>query len=434
MRRLGVSLILLVLASLIALGWLGDRLFGADSSTDNSPVQTVREIGALLAEQLGQNDSGLFNQKTLEDVMADGKGYSIQWVGVDEMSLPDMLEEELNKNGTITLETDQQVIVYHQVKGTANDITHLLALSVPQVKPQQISLKLGLTLLFYAALAGLLMLWLYPLMSRINKLTGVANAVGQGDFSKKINTSPTSSLYTIETEFNRMSQRIQSLLEDNRLLSGAVSHDLRTPLARLRFGIDALQEQEHNEVSRGYLQRINQDLDAMEQLVGVLLEFVKLDKQLDELPLDKVLLNDLLADCVSTFDIPDTLKIDAELSSSNRHVKGEDTFTRMLVNNLLGNAIKHANANVRVSLEESRDSLWLIVEDDGPGFGDNDPARLLKPFERGLGHTVNEQRKGYGLGLAIVNRIVDWYGSELLLQSSDFLGGARVSVGFKWAD
>ena len=102
----------------------------------------------------------------------------------------------------------------------------------------------------------------------------------------------------------------------------------------------------------------------------------------------------------------------------------------MLVNNLLGNAIKHANTLVEVSVQEQQDLLWLTIEDDGPGFGEVNPSRLIKPFVRGINLPSSEYEEGFGLGLAIVNRIADWFGAELVLHSSDSLGGARVSVGF----
>ena len=427
MKRLGLSLILLVLASLIALGWLGDQLFGDSQTSEDSSVQVAREVGKLLAKQLDENTrDDLINLLNGGGLNGD-KGYSLKLLDVDELSLPDALNDQLQSDETLTLQTDSLVTIYHLSQGNGA----LLALAIPQQNPQQASVKLSLTLLFYASLVLLLMLWIYPLISRIKKLTQVANAIGQGDFSQQIVTSPSSSLHSIETEFNRMSQRIQSLLEDNQLLSGAVSHDLRTPLARLRFGVDALQEQEHNDVSRKYLRRMSQDLVSMERLVSVLLEFVKLDKQLDELPLASVSLNEILMECISIHNSSQAILIKADLVKAHSPIIADERFMTMLVNNLLGNAIKHANTLVEVSVQEQQDLLWLTIEDDGPGFSDVNPSRLLKPFVRGIKLPTSEYEEGFGLGLAIVKRIADWFGAELVLQSSDSLSGASVSVGFK---
>jgi len=426
MKRLGLSLILLVLASLIALGWLGDKIFGDSQTSEGSSVQVAQEVGNLLAKELDENARGYLTRLLKSGGLTDDKGYSLKLLDVDELSLPDALKEQLQTDETLTLQTDSLVTIYHLVQGNSA----LLALAIPQQNLQLASVKLSLTLLFYASLVLLLMLWIYPLISRIKKLTQVANAVGQGDFSQQIDTSPSSSLHSIETEFNRMSQRIQSLLEDNQLLSGAVSHDLRTPLARLRFGVDALQEQEHSEVSRKYLRRMSQDLVSMERLVSVLLEFVKLDKQLDELPLASVSLNEILMECISNQKSSQSILIKADLVKVYSPIIADERFMTMLVNNLLGNAIKHANTLVEVSVQEQQDLLWLTIEDDGPGFGEVNPSRLIKPFVRGINLPSSEYEEGFGLGLAIVNRIADWFGAELVLHSSDSLGGARVSVGF----
>ena len=95
-----------------------------------------------------------------------------------------------------------------------------------------------------------------------------------------------------------MAQRIQDLVGDNKLLSSAVSHDLRTPLARLRFGVDALSEQVSEPIQEDYILRISHDLALMEELVEVLLEFAQLDQRLNQMPLEQVSLIELLEECV----------------------------------------------------------------------------------------------------------------------------------------
>lgn len=421
-------MILLVLLSLIALGWLGDRLFGKQQTPEDHTVQAAREIVSLLSLELEDRHSTLL-ARLQKQSFTTATGYSLSWMQRIELSLPTSLSEQLESQGSLTLQTEDLITVYQMVH--AKDA--LVAMSFPRMPASLMSVKLGLTLLFYTALAGLLMLWVYPLMARINRLTQVAHAVGKGDFSQSLETSPASRLHTIESEFNRMTQRIQALLEDNRLLSGAVSHDLRTPLARLRFGVDALQEQKHNSTSRNYLERISHDLDLMEQLVCVMLEFVKLDKQLDDLPLGNMSLETVTRECVDAARHNDAISLSLNVDQIHHHIIGEHRFTRMIINNLLGNALKHAQSRVDVSLRKKGDLLWLIVEDDGPGFGNSDKNRILKPFERG-DTTHSMSGKSFGLGLAIVKRIVDWYDAEIRLQDSDTLGGARICVGFRLVD
>ena len=126
-------------------------------------------------------------------------------------------------------------------------------------------------------------------------LTTAAKAFGEGRLDQRVQTHRHSYLHDIECEFNNMAKRIQNLVADNKLLSSAVSHDLRTPLARLRFGIDALDETGDEQTRKQYLERISADLTSMEQLVEVLLEYARLDKELADLPLQNIDIVSLIA-------------------------------------------------------------------------------------------------------------------------------------------
>jgi len=196
MRRLGLSLLFVVLFSIIGAGWIIDRLFGSIEQADET-IETTKHIGRQLALQLDMSSASQIQP----DALASDFIRSINLVAADDLPL------------------------------------------------------LILTLLFYGAVVSLILLWLYPLVRRIQRLTVSAKYFGEGEFSERISTKPSSQLYGIESEFNRMAQRIQDLLADNKLLSTAVSHDLRTPLARLRFGVDALSEQLNSESQQDYINR-----------------------------------------------------------------------------------------------------------------------------------------------------------------------------------
>ena len=213
------------------------------------------------------------------------------------------------------------------------------------------------------------------------------------------------------------------------MLSTAVSHDLRTPLARLRFGVDALSEQLTSESQEDYVGRISQDLEQMEDLVEVLLEFSKLDQRLTELPLEIVDLKLILEECVQMFSHDPRIVLNIDFST-RRFVRGEGRYLKMLFNNLIDNACKFANDSIHISVSDDNESVSVIFEDDGVGFPQNSMQRLLKPFEKGAANHIHSNKSGYGMGLAIVHRIVQWHHAELLISSSDAVGGAAVCVQF----
>jgi len=265
----------------------------------------------------------------------------------------------------------------------------------------------------------------------------------------------------IETEFNAMAERISTLVEDNRLLSSAVSHDLRTPIARLRFGLDALSEEDNPEVQDRYMVRISNDLAEMEHLVEVLLDYARLEKQQHELPLQPMSLAPRVTDRINAMFNDATHKIEWDIPDEDVFVMANERYIDMVLNNVLQNAQRYGETRIRVSIESApvketgnrvtqrvtpwkNRYVWLVVEDDGPGIPDDERERVLKPFERGRANTErvrvtpnksasakNALSSGFGMGLAIVQRILDWHGAKLEFASSESLGGAEVRMGFR---
>jgi signal transduction histidine kinase len=161
-------------------------------------------------------------------------------------------------------------------------LQQVLTLSVPQQTKQEdnLTLQVALTTVFYAGILLCVFIWLYPLIKRLRLLRSTAKNFGEGDFSKRIHISYTSYIVDIDNEFNRMAEKIETLVEDNKLLSNAVSHDLRTPLARLRFGIEALNETNNPENKEKYIRHLSQDIQEMENLVDVLLNYARLEQKM----------------------------------------------------------------------------------------------------------------------------------------------------------
>ncbi|MCJ8272537.1 MAG: ATP-binding protein, partial [Psychrosphaera sp.] len=233
----------------------------------------------------------------------------------------------------------------------------------------------------------------------------------------------------IEAEFNRMAQRIETLVSDNKLLGNAVSHDLRTPLARLRFGIEALQETQNPKTRQKYQNHISRDIDEMENLVNVLLSYARLDQAMIEVDRQPINLNSLVNDCVSCVDANDkTISWKgADDTALKTMVLGDGNYLTMLVNNLLGNARQYAATAISVSVIKTLSGVILTIADDGPGIAQDKRDELLKPFTRGDNIA---KKQGFGMGLAIVSRIALWHKAQLIISQSQDLGGAEFTLTF----
>jgi len=169
----------------------------------------------------------------------------------------------------------------------------------------------------------------------------------------------------------------------------------------------------------------------MEQLVSVLLEFAKLDKELHELPLSNVNLVSIVEHAVQTAQDFSDHTISFESDHNELIIAANDRYTSIMINNLIQNAIRYGRSTVTIKLTQEPSHICLYIDDDGPGIPADAREHVLKPFTR----HENQQNKrgtkgGYGLGLAIVSRIIEWHKASLKIEDSALLKGASVQVRF----
>jgi len=397
MRRLSLSLLIVVLLSTIGLGWAIDRLFVGLAEPETASFPVYRQLG-----------TGLI------------KG---------SLALPTELSLQILKGEPLVLESEAEVTLLFAIP----DSNKVLSISPPIVESEA-PLRFLLTMLFYGGMALLVLLWIYPIARRLLALGRTARAFGEGRLEKRVATHRYSFLYGIESEFNSMAQRIQSLVADNKILASAVSHDLRTPLARLRFGIDLLDDEQNENVRAEYQKRLSNDLTTMETLVDVLLEYARLDQQLSDMQTDAVDLNSVVSNSVEAINAYADVNIDWNAQANTYIAQAHSRYVRMLTNNLLQNSLNYGNGSIKVSLSKKRFSTTLTVEDNGPGIPSHKRDEMLKPFVRGQEHKENKTGQGFGMGLAIVSRIAQWHNAEFLISESKELGGARFDIIFRSAD
>ncbi len=424
MRRLSLTLMLVVVLSIVGAGWAVDRLFAVLDTRSSDAIQTAEQLGNRLVDLLdGSSQAKL-------DALAptDSSEHDIYTIARDSIVLPATLEKQLESRQAVALESVEGVSLHFLLPAAQR----VLVLRIPTPGSSATPLRLMLTLTFYLAITLLILIWLYPLIRRLQRLSVAARLIGEGDLSQRIATTARSQLHGIESEFNAMAHRIQMLLDDNRMLSSAVSHDLRTPLSRLRFGVDALEETMLDQKQQDYLWRISEDLLRMEQLVNVLLEFAKLEQKLDDLPLESVCLRFIVEQAKDAVTLTSERRIEDEEIAAGASILADQRYTLMLVNNLLQNAVKFSNSVVRLTISSQGTRVLLYIEDDGPGFNTGDTERLLKPFQKGVREQdAQSAAAGYGLGLAIVERIARWQRATITLGNSVDLKGACVIVDFE---
>ena len=165
-----------------------------------------------------------------------------------------------------------------------------------------------------------------------------------------------------------------------KLLSDAVAHDLRTPLARLRFGIEMLQETEKPETREKYQNHLSRDIDEMERLVSVLLNYARIEQAMMAIEPQSIDLNVLISQCVAA--VSDGNKVINWHAQGIAMVNGDANYLSMLINNLLGNAQQYASNEITLKITNTASALQFIISDDGPGIAKEKRDELLKPFMR----------------------------------------------------
>jgi signal transduction histidine kinase len=205
--------------------------------------------------------------------------------------------------------------------------------------------------------------------------------------------------------FNRMRLDLRSYVLERARMLGAISHDLQTPITRLRLRAEMIADAD----SRAKFVR---DLDEMEAMAGSALEFFKsLGNEPQRHPLDVGALIGSLCEDWSEIGRDVTVQGVAR-SPYNSHPRA----LRRCLDNLVENALRYGE-RARISVEDDATALRIAVRDDGPGIPEQDLERVFEPFFR-LEQSRNRDSGGTGLGLSIARNIARWHGGEIYLRNA----------------
>lgn len=270
-------------------------------------------------------------------------------------------------------------------------------------------------LLLAGTLALLPLAWWFSraLASPIRRFAHAADRMGADAAAPPLPLTGPAEIAGAAASFNAMQARIHRLLQERGEMVGAIAHDLRTPLARLAFRLDALPAPGRDKASA--------DIEEMSQMIDATLEFIR-DQNRERVrePLDLRLLVESVVD-----NLRDTGH-DATLAPGPAApMQGDPMTLRRMTANLVDNAIKYGQ-RARASLQPEGDGYRLQVDDDGPGIDPDQVEPLFMPFVRGEG-SRNRATGGIGLGLASVRAAVQAHGGHIELQNRDG-GGLRACV------
>jgi len=259
----------------------------------------------------------------------------------------------------------------------------------------------------------------YHLTSPVRRLRAVVDCFGRGDFSARAAANRKDELGQLATSFNLMADRIQTLLSAERRLLLDISHELRSPLARLGVAIELARSGEDRE---HMLDRIQKEADRLNELVEELLQVTRVEGDPAALKTVLLRLDELLADLVydslleaKAKDCTLLLKAPASVT-----LNGDEELVRRAIENVIRNAIRYAPRGTAVEIElRTSDGLARIsVRDFGPGVPEEALPRIFDPFYR-VDSDRNRSSGGLGLGLAIARRAVELHGGRLSARNAN---------------
>ncbi|MBJ7549293.1 ATP-binding protein [Marinomonas ostreistagni] len=228
--------------------------------------------------------------------------------------------------------------------------------------------------------------------------------------------------------FDSMSTHIQRLLKVQREMINAISHELRTPIARLRFGLEVLKDDVSEELESS-ITALEYDVEELNTLVDEVLTYGKLEEGTLALNFERASIRQILDSIVEHNNaLLQNYKVHIEIQG-DEWVNADAHHLHRALQNLILNASKYANSTIAITFTADDERWQVDIEDDGRGIPEEDRDKVFIPFQR-LDNSRTRASGGYGLGLAIVQRIAFWHGGAVLVEGSE-LGGAKFS--FIWS-
>ncbi|MFQ5548910.1 MAG: ATP-binding protein [Woeseia sp.] len=285
--------------------------------------------------------------------------------------------------------------------------------------------------LFYLSIFVIVGLWLRPLLKDLNLITGAAQRFA-ADYREPLSTADDATQLTgLATNLDEMSSRLSGLIRSQKELIAALSHEMRTPLARIRFALAVMGDKDKESV-RDRLDELTDDVQEIDELIARMLDYARLDHPELRMNWQQVPLGPWLTRTIDKCRQPDK-DIAIVTDDASEFVCMDPRLMGLALSNLLANASRYATDKVRCTVGHRDGQYRIDIEDDGRGIPDSERQSIFKAFTR-IDDSRNRNTGGHGLGLAIVARIAALHGGTVIAEASEALGGARFTLSWQEPD
>ena len=249
----------------------------------------------------------------------------------------------------------------------------------------------------------------------IVRLSKAAERFGRGERVDDLRPSGASEIRKATLEFDKMMKRINKHLNQRSEMLSGISHDLRTPLTRLKLQLAMMDKKDT-------AQKMASDIDEMEKMLNDYLQYAKSQSEENYVSID---LNDLVNDILKNYDSSKYQLVTID----NIQIQGRKNLVRRSVSNVIENGLSYGN-KVFIEIKKSISNAIILIDDNGPGIPSKEYQNVFKPFYR-IDKSRSLNRSGIGLGLSIAQDIIKSHGGNIALSESKHKGlSVKISLPF----
>ena len=439
LSKLFFNFYLLAMGSFVAIAFTADFIISTAQRgiTDDYARRFMRGTITLIEDELYRIPRREWEDKVKE---IDEK-FSYRLGIVERITLDSTLTpKQVTKLDAGDIAIDHDGDIMYRRLGTSSKVLVVgpLAANRNPETNERLPLELRLRLLTWSLIGVIfgiaLWFWVRPIWRDLEALRQTARDLGDGDFEARSPAARSQLFAPLSDTMNSMAERVQQLLATHRELSSAISHELRTPIARMRFALEMLSDTDDRAERERLWAMMEGDLDELDHLIDTSLTYARFEREAPEPHFSSVRFADWLSDevdavrllgrdlkiTVNTAKLPGNLAVDVDRKAMPYALR-----------NLLRNAFKYASVQIIVSAELREGNIVVHVDDDGIGIPPEDRESVFSAFTR-LDRSRDRATGGYGLGLAITRRVLELHGGSATADASP-LGGARFTLAWPLA-
>ena len=417
-----------LVASLLAIIFfsLGRISSGKTISHAQARLKAQAELVAEIWRQGGRRHTmhWLFQQASHSQLrLLDEKGnspFSMENMGMNPKDIGLSIHQANHLKVDQTLHYPLKTGVQYPATGQVSIIEELPATTPKLFLVQPIEadklyhLPTGLRLLLAFIIISLISFLLARTLSRrLDKLRQATQKLAAGDLNSRVNITGKDEVSSLANDFNQMAEHLQLMLKSQRQLVSDVSHELRSPLARLRV---ALELAERSETPKKMLSRIEKEADELESLVTDLLSLARIESSQFVLEKKPLSLCDLLQKIIEDANFEGNKQQKKVLLQhcDKAVINADPVLMRSALENIIRNALHYtaSKSEVIVQLIQKQNSLLISIEDQGAGVPKDKLNKLFEPFAR-VSEARDRKTGGFGLGLAITGRVIHAHGGKV---------------------